>query len=572
MRSSNCAFALLLGVSLPVFAFSSEKLAPTDASVLQDDRGRKVDAVFRPWNRPDSPGCACAVIQAGKVIYAKGYGMADLEHNVPITPDSVFYIAFISKQFTAASVALLARDGKISLQDDIHKYFPELHDYGEPVTVDELIHHTSGIREYTDLLALTGRSFSDHIDNGSVIKLLSRQTSLNFTPGSRYLYTHSNYVLLAELVRRVSGQPLPEFAAKHIFGPLGMKDTQIGSNAPKTESNRALSYGRTYTGSASHAINSVDSSSENKVLSTVSDLARWDENLNTGKVGGIPFLKLILSRGALADGTPINYAFGVEDDAYRGLPTISVNGGYLGFGSEQLRFPDQQLSVVVLCNCPLDPIKLAQSVADIYLGKELAEKKEELFRTPPPSKITIDPKVLDTYLGRFALDDAPQSILTISRDGENLFTQAAGQAPNPIFPSSVTDFSTQDSSAQITFHREADGSVRRITLHQNGDQDGHRVDEASPLPVSSFAQYLGRYHSDELTVDFDVMIVDAHLFIRNRAQTALMASAALTARGADAFQAGHGSIMFRRDLHGQIDGLIYSWGRALNLLFTRESG
>jgi CubicO group peptidase (beta-lactamase class C family) len=453
----------------PVAAGPATTVAPDESPVAagaKDDHSRRVDAIFQQWAKPDSPGCVCAVIKDGKIIYAQGYGMADLEHHVPLTPDSVFYIASTSKQFTAASIALLSLDGKISLADDIHKYFPELHDYGHPVTVDELVHHTSGIRDYFALLNLSGWRDGDHLDNERVIGLLARQRELNFEPGTRFLYSNSNYVLLADLVRRASGQALPEFAAERIFRPLGMKDSRIEGDSREIVPNRVVSYAPNKAGYLQFP-KTIESYGDGNVLTTVGDLARWDENFYSGKVGGPPLLGLILTRGVLAGGKPIDYAFGLEHGAYRGLSIISHGGAYMGFRTELLRFPDQHFSVAVLCNlASMDPDRLARRVANIYLAEDLAPTPPAPpppSAGPPPSAITIDPKVFDAYVGRYALDGAPQAIVSFSREGDHYFTQMTGQARFPIFPSTETDFFLQVVNAQITFHRDTDGSVSRIT-------------------------------------------------------------------------------------------------------------
>jgi len=533
--------------------------------------GKLVDEIFKDWNTSDSPGATVAVIENGKVVFEQGYGMADLEHQVPLSPKSVFYIASTSKQFTAASVALLSLEGKISLSDDIHKYIPELRDYGDPVTVDELIHHTSGIRDYFALMAVSGWNWIDHLDNDRVVKLLARQRALNFKPGTRHLYSNSNYVLLAELVKRVSGQPLPEFAADRIFHPLGMNHTRIENDIREIVPNRVISYSSNIGHAGfSQFIKTIESYGDGNVLTTVDDLARWDENFYSGKVGGAKLLQLLLTRGVLADGKSIDYAFGLMHGQYRGLPTVSHGGGYMGFRTELLRFPDQRLSVVVLCNlASMDPDLLANKVADIYLAGHFPLAKAAQPGTPAmPARVAIDldPRVFDAYVGRFSLDVAPQFILTYSRDGSNYYTQATGQARFPIFPSSETEFFLKVVDAQVTFHREADGSVKRMTLHQNGDFDAHRVDEAVALPVSDLGSYAGRFYSEELDVSYDVAVESDHLVARNPQ----VISVPLTQNGRDAFDAKLGEVLFHRDANGKIDGLYFSSGQANNLWFARE--
>jgi CubicO group peptidase (beta-lactamase class C family) len=544
---------------------------PASASEAEARRSAEVDAIFERWSRPDSPGCVCAVIQSGRVVYAKGYGMANLENGAPLSSDSVFYIASTSKQFTAASVALLSLDGKLSLKDDIHKYFPEFQDYGEPVTVDELIHHTSGIRDYFELLVLTGWHDIDHLDNDRVVKLLARQRELNFKPGTRFLYSNSNYVLLAELVRRVSGQDLPEFAAARIFRPLGMNKTRIESDMSEIVPNRVVSYSRPPGNPGySQFIKTIESYGDGNVLTTVGDLARWDENFYTGKVGGSQFLKLIQTRGVLDDGKQVDYEFGLMPGMYRGLPIVSHGGAYMGFRTDLLRFPDQHFSVVVLCNLSsMDPDQLARRVADLYLANDLAPAETAQSKAPaapPRAVIKLDPKLFDAYVGRFALDASPQFILTFTREGDHFYAQNSGQPRFPIFPSSETDFFLQAADEQITFHREADGSVPRLTMHFKGDRDAHRVGENFKLSGPELLQYAGMFHSDELDMSYDLVVGGDHLTARDSQAR----SVPFVPLERDVFGIKGGRAVFHRDTNGKIDSLRYSSGRVNNLLFVRE--
>jgi CubicO group peptidase (beta-lactamase class C family) len=253
--------------------------------LLTQDIVNKIDAIFLPWDTRVSPGCVCAVMHAGQVLYCKGFGMADLEHDIPITPDSVFYISSTAKQFTAASIALLAIDGKLSLEDDIQKYFPELHDFGHPITLGNLVHHTSGIRDFKALLALLGWTIIDHIDNRLAMKLLTRQRTLNFLPGSRFMYGDSNYILLAEVVRRVTGKALPEFAKEMFFGPLEMNRTRIEDDVREVVANRVISYAPKHDGTGYwQFIKTIEAYGPGNVLTTGGDLARWEENFYSGKV------------------------------------------------------------------------------------------------------------------------------------------------------------------------------------------------------------------------------------------------------------------------------------------------
>jgi CubicO group peptidase (beta-lactamase class C family) len=543
--------------------------APAQSSTQSstDPLTAKVDAVFAPGSRPGAPGCVCSVIRDGKVLYANSHGLADLERNVPITTESVFYIGSTSKQFTAASIALLVSEGKLSLSADVRTLIPELKDIGAAVTVEQLVHHTSGVRDYGGLLGLRGWRDPDRLNNEIIIALLAKQRSLNFPPGSQFLYSNSNYVLLAEIVKRVSGKPLPQFAKERLFDPLGMKDTQFESDSSSIVRNRVLSYGRR-NGQSGGAYSQYHKTTEaygaGSLLTTVGDLARWDENFYTGKVGGTPLLDMFQVKGVLSTGTPTNYGFGLMYGEYRGLPIVEHGGAYQGYRAQFTRFPKQRFSVMVLCNLEvIDTDVMVRRVADIYLEKELAPISAPVV--PTPAEATIDPNLLDGYVGKFALDANPQIVFTFTRDGDNFYAQLTGQRRLQIYPSSETEFFYKVVNAQITFHREPDGTTNRITLHQNGDRGASRVEDFV-LSSADLQQYIGKFYSDELDVTFEIVLKDAGLEARVKGAPA----AALRPNRRDVFSNGTAIINFRRNAQGQIEALSFGGGRALNMIFAKQ--
>jgi CubicO group peptidase (beta-lactamase class C family) len=326
-----------------------------------------IDALFAEWDKPDSPGCALAVIRDNEIAYQRGYGMADLENNAPITPNSVFYIASVSKQFTAASVLLLAQSGALSLDDEIHRYFPELPDYGAPITIRHLLHHTSGLRDYLDLWELAGRSFDVPITNQDGLQLLIRQRGLNFPPGEQHLYCNSGYKLLAELLPRVADLTLRQYADQHIFQPLGMTSTFFDDDNADIP-NRVRSYK-----SADDDFEEIPKKftivGSGGLLTTIGDLLQWDRNFYDPQIGGPDFIEQLQTPGMLNDGTRLDYACGLVVGSYKGLKTVQHSGGMLGFRTHMLRFPDQRFTVICLGNLSsFDSGKQATAVADLYLA------------------------------------------------------------------------------------------------------------------------------------------------------------------------------------------------------------
>jgi CubicO group peptidase (beta-lactamase class C family) len=375
-------------------------------AVTTDPLTSHVDHIFVQWDTPGSPGCALGIIRDGQLIYKRGYGMANLDYNIPLHSDSVFYIASIAKQFTAASILLLARRGVITLDDDIRKYVPEIPSYERMITIRHLIHHTSGLRDYLDLMALAGRSFEDSFSNADALEILSRQQALNFRPGEAHLYSNSNYVLLAEIVKRASGKSLREFAEENVFRPLGMKDTHFNDDRTMIVKNRVVSYGPRQAGGLRYFIKNINAVGDGNLLTTVEDLYRWDQNFYDNRVGGSSFTEQMLTRGQLNTGQEIPYAFGLEHGEYKGLKTIAHAGRFLGFRTQMLRFPDQRFTIICLCNLgTINPTSLAHKVADLYLAHQFTAGPATTPAAPAAEAKPVEPATR-TERQEIALDPA----------------------------------------------------------------------------------------------------------------------------------------------------------------------
>ena len=535
----------------------------SDASV-----DAKVDALFNPWNKPDSPGVVCAVMQDGKVIYAKGFGMAHLEHDIPLSPDSVFYIASTSKQFTAAAIALLVLDGKISLDADIRTFLPELRHLKSTVTVGQLVHHTSGFKDYFSLLALTGWRDTDYFDNDMVVKLLARQRTLNFEPGTEYSYSNSNYVLLAEIVKRVTGKPLREVAEERIFSPLGMTQTSFDDDYRRIVKNRVVSYLPGVNGDFHQLLKEFDGHGDGNLLTSVRDLARWDENFYTEAVGGKAFIELMHTKGVLNNGKEITYAFGLMLDTYRGLPTVRHSGGFKGFRTELLRFPQQHFSVAMLSNLgSVNAWSLANKVAEVFLAEHMAEAVERAAPVTdrPPTAIKIDSAVFDAYVGDYAVDGHPGFIVSFTRDGDRYFSQVKGQQKIEIFAESETKFFLTIADARYTFHREPDGSIQRATLHWQGDRHAVRI-EPSAISAVELGQYSGTYCSEELDTRYRVDIEDGKLIVKHDRLPNLV----LEPAERDTFRVDGVRIVFSRNDQGNISALLFSDFVVRDVAFKRD--
>jgi CubicO group peptidase (beta-lactamase class C family) len=342
--------------------------APGGAQVVSSDSAaRWVDSVLSPFASPQTPGCAVGVSRAGSLVFAKGYGMADLEHDTPITPRTRFNIASVSKQFTAMSIVLLSLDGRLSLDDSIRKWVPEVPSFGTVITLRQLLTHTSGLRDYFTLLAVSGWPSDGQLTEKQFLTLVGRQKNLNFAPGDEFLYSNTGYALLSIVVRRASGQSLRAFAAEHIFKPLSMTHTEFRDDHTALIPQRALGYepsGSTYR------INQpeTDVVGDGGVYSTVEDLAKWDANFRSGRVGGQRAIAMLQEPARLNNGQTIPYALAMTIGEFHGLKTYSHSGAYGGYRSTLLRFPQRDLTVITLCNTSSASSMLAEQVGSIMLG------------------------------------------------------------------------------------------------------------------------------------------------------------------------------------------------------------
>jgi CubicO group peptidase (beta-lactamase class C family) len=356
-----------LGISRATFAVVFAAAPVGAQTTLTDSVSRWVDSIFAPYTGPNVPGCAVGVVQKGTLALAKGYGMADLEHAAPITPHTRFYIASISKQFTAMSIILLAQDGRLSLDDSIQQWVPEVPSFGSKITLRHLLQHTSGLRDYFTLLALSGWPTDGQLSEQQFLSLVARQKNLNFRPGDEFLYSNTGYALLAIVVKRVSGHTLREYAAEHIFKPLGMTNTLFRDDHTMLIPQRAGGY--QLVGSTLHVSPpQFDVVGDGGVYSTVEDLAKWDANFRSGKVGGKQAISLLQTPGKLNDGQPIPYALAISVGEFHGLTTLSHSGSYGGYRSSFLRVPDRNVSVITLCNTSEVPGTLAEQVASVVLN------------------------------------------------------------------------------------------------------------------------------------------------------------------------------------------------------------
>jgi CubicO group peptidase (beta-lactamase class C family) len=416
-----------------ILAISASPSAAQNA--LGDSLAHRIDAVFARYTST-TPGCAIGVFQNGKIAFAKGYGLASVEFAAAITPSTPFIMGSVSKQFTAAAIALLVEQGRISLDDDIRKYVPELHDNGKRVTIDHLVHHTSGIRDWWALVDAAGMRPDDGYTVDDVLALAARQRHLNFDPGAEYNYSNTGYVLLGIVVNRVTGKSLRQFAAEQIFAPLGMANSHYHDNHNEPVRGRASAYSPLPGGGWRIDVWNNDIVGQGGVMTTMQDLQKWDENFYTGAVGGKGFLARQLQRGKLNNDSTIAYAFGLEVGSYRGLPMVEHSGSTGGYRTDLTRFASAHTSVATMCNVSnADAVGLAHRVADVVL----AGKFTQPVPAPPAraatqqgaSAVTLTSAEVAAMAGRFYSDEL-NATYEISASGTTLILHRPRAAPDTL--------------------------------------------------------------------------------------------------------------------------------------------
>ena len=533
---------------------------------------KQIDQLFTAWNNPQTPGAAVAVAKDGKIIFKKGYGSADLEYNIPNTPSTVFHIASLSKQFTAFSILLLEGEGKLSINDDIRKYIPEVPDFGKVITLNQLMHHTSGLRDQWDLLAMAGWRLDDIITKDQILRLVSRQKDLNFNPGDEFLYCNTGFTLLAEVVARVSGQTFAEFTRTHIFEPLKMTSTIFYDDFEKIVKNRAYSYHVDSTG-LKKSILSYSTVGATSLFTTVEDLSLWAMNFENPVVGKDVISKMDM-KGILNKGDTIGYAMGQGIGVYKGLKFNAHDGADAGYRTSLWRFPDQKFSVNVLSNfASFNPSAMATRIVDIYLkDKEVTEspKKEAEVKTvskaTSDNSIKIDHDTLLSYCGKYELE--PGELATVSLENENLSVEAPGLEKTPMTPVSSTTFDVSVVSARVIFMKDESGKVAKFKAIMNGEERyAMKLPDFDPSKVN-LTEYTGDYYSPELSTTYSILVESGKLIARHFRT----GDVHLTAIKPDQFTGDRwyfGNIEFVRDNNNAITGCKVSTGRVRNLKFEK---
>jgi CubicO group peptidase (beta-lactamase class C family) len=552
-------FVTIAGLFLLLFC--GNLAAQVSINKLDPAIAAQIDKVFERMNKPDCPGCAMGISRNGEVLYLRGYGMANLEYAVPITSETVFEAGSVSKQFTAAAILLLEKQGKLSLDDDIRKFLPEVPDFGSKITIRNLLSHTSGLRDQWALLTIAGRPPGSAVHTlEEILGLVSRQKELNFQPGAEYLYSNTGFSLLALIVQRVNGKSLAEFSQSEIFKPLGMPGTQWRDDHTRIVKNRATAYAVDKAGAFHTDMPFTRVYGNGGLLTTVADLLTWNEIFFNPRVLDQELIDRMQTAGTLAGGEAIDYGLGLALVEYKGLREISHSGSTAGYRAYLLRFPEQHLSLALLCNVGnANAEALAhQAIAPLLVG--------QLKERPKPALLKLSEQELQNRAGLYR-NPATDSILRLTFADKKLLLEGA-DVNNELVPIEPQVCETGN-GIRYRFESTNNGEPRELRVLPARGKSVLYISApmANPSP-EQLAEYVGSYSSEELEVTYKVGTQEGRLYMQHPPEPALILSPTYL----DAFSANESGwqIRFTRDAASKVNGFRIYAGRVLHLRFVRR--
>lgn len=560
--------SILFYILLVVFLISvQESIAQNDDTVNKFEKvEQQIDNIFSEYNDTNKPGASIAVVKNGKLVFKKGYGSANLEYNIPITPSTIFHIASVSKQFTVFSILLLANQGKLTLDDDIRKYIPEVPNFGKTITLRHLASHTSGLRDQWNLLEMAGWRLDDVITKEHVLKLVANQKELNFEPGEQYMYCNTGFTLLAEVVSRVSGESFAEFTASRIFEPLEMSNTLFYDDHEKIVKNRSYSYYSDSTGYKKSVL-SYANVGATSLLTTVEDLSLWAMNFSSPKVGNNDLIKQMNTLATLNNGKTFGGAYGQFVNKYKGLNQIRHGGADAGYRSYLGRFPDQNFSVIVLSNyASTSARELSLRVADIFL-------KDEMVLTNPDSKNNeetfhkLKPKELESFASNYWNDAGSYSVKIYVKNDTLMYFRGKGNE-SPLVPISNNTFQMLNVGVdKVKFEDEDNGQTMIVTK-----DGGNPIIFKSFVPANysdeELKEFTGTFFSPELSTSYTFILNKNGLIVRH----SRLSDIKIYPFKQDSFLGNPSffrKITYERDNNNTITGIHVSGGRVKNMYFKK---
>lgn len=531
---------------------------------LSEVQSKKIDSLFSGWNEANHPGGSIGIMKNGSVIYSKAFGLASLEYQIPNTEETIYNVGSVSKQFTAMGIVLLQEKGLLSMDDDIHKYLPDMPDFGYPITIRHMLHHTSGMRSFHAMLGLAGWRDGDPRTNEDLYRFMLKQKDLNFIPGDEFLYCNTGYMLMVNIIENITNEKFPQWMATNIFTPLGMNDTYVEDRCDRIVPNNATSYYSADEGFF-RAVEYWDYVGSGNVHSTTADLLIWLQNFSTPADGWESSFETLQTTDNLNDGSKNNYALGVFMDEMKGYSKIQHGGAIGGYRAYASHYPEEELSIAVLTNySSSNSGGIEHDIANILL-----EDKPNSTDTVTAPKITENQLTspLEQLTGKYEIQTGV--ILTISIKDDSLHVlQEWNKSEYNIYNTGGNTYEIPNlDGIQLIFSEVKDQKAQLLTVHQSGTKTEAKRYIEEDLSSISLDEYTGRYYSPELESTLDIIADDDQLSLHH----ARLGDFPLELVKKDALQTpGFGTIDIERDAENIVSGIKVSNGRARNVWFEKQ--
>jgi CubicO group peptidase (beta-lactamase class C family) len=546
----NIYFSLCFSVLSIINAHSQDKLR---------SQASQIDAIFNKYSNPSGPGCAVAIVKNGKVIFKKGYGKANLEYAIPITMESIFDVASVAKQFTGFAISNLIQQGKISPSDDIRKYLPDVPDFGHKITISDLVHHTSGLRDWPETLQAAGWRYEELCSFEDIMNMVKHQKELDFDPGAAYSYSNTGYNLLAAIVEKVTGQSFATWTDEHIFKKMAMTKSFFLNDYNKLIMNEAYPYsegGRSVFTKLQNVLTAYGSSS---LYTNLNDLSKWVINLQNGILKKDPVYTRMLETGLLNDGTKTNYGFGLEIGEDDGRKTVSHTGAWSGYRSIVKLYPKEKLAIIILSNGNNDHMNVEgiNELSRFLLPSHNTKGLSPIVKKTPELLLSLD--LLNKYIGKYKWGPGE---ITFSIDRGQLQLQYTGEDRYPLQALNDSTFMLVVAGLPVTFSKQVTGEQQTFTFRS---KIGRQIIPFIPNK-DQLNDYCGIYYSSELFTQYTVDIQNGKLFIHHFRR----GDFELSPDTDDTFNSDIGTIRFVKSNKNKTDGFTLSGSKVKNVSFNKR--
>jgi len=525
----------------------------------------QMDKLFDFWNRLDQPGFAVFVAKEGQVVYKKVFGLACQEHSVPITPNSLFNTSTLAQTFVGQAIAMLEKQGKLNLDDDVRKFIPEIPDFGTPIKLRHLLYHSSGLRDWLPALQLSGRD-KEEVTLEKVLKIIKAQKKLIFPPGDRSQYSNTNYDLLAETIKRATGKPFSDWAFENIFRPLKMTRTQFRDNYRSILDDQAFSYNFTRS-EYLRGIDNLSLTGSHSLFTSVADLAKWLLAIETGTDGSQDIFAKMFSAGKLNNGQSSTFGYGLRIGGNPSRRQVSQSGDWAGSGVILIYYPDQKFGFAVLANWDYTSVTgFASAINSIYLPAAAPPPQKVSPPAPAKKSVKVRPATLDQYVGDYRL--GPRQVITISRTGDQLSLGVQGQK-FPLTTLSETEFLLDFAGVRITFPRNKEGKVQQLVWKQDETEQIAPKFVQVKLSPQELKEWIGVFLNEELNLSLSIDVRGDGLVLIPPEQSDVR----LTPDEKDRFTTGvrlYPMIVFQRDAQNRVTGFLIDSDPVRDLVFKKK--